>query len=229
MLRRTTKAGFLDGQPTWEMVMRKMLRRTTKAGFLDGQPTWVVRPGGARAHSPTRLCAFPLPPLPPCCCPLFVSSSSFSLVILTLNIAGCLCSALEFIMCVALDDWILTASVFCRVSGFLNTPSTVMLKFSMLPCSFGWKRARCFAKAFVSFLLTTSPSCWSHRCDPGNPLSPQYSADSPRASHSLHPPLYNDEGTLWGPPAPPLTRSRTQPGRPHGSPLFKSGWTSILP
>ena len=101
-------------------------------------PCWVVRPGGARAHSPTRLCAFPLPPLPPCCCPLFVSSSSFSLVILTLNIAGCLCSAFEFIMCVALEDWILTASVFCRVKGFLKTDSTWILKFSMLPCSSGW-------------------------------------------------------------------------------------------
>ena len=99
------------------------------------------------------------PPLPPPA----GSGSSFSLVNLTLNIAGCLCSAFEFILCVALDAWILTASVFCLVSGFLNTASTVMLKFSMLPCSFGWKSARCFAKAFVSFLLTTSPSCWSHR------------------------------------------------------------------
>ena len=96
---------------------------------------------GLLPSPPPAATAPPLPPPPSPCCrrrPLSPSSSSFSLVILTLNIAGCLCSAFEFILHVALDDWILTASVFCLVSGFLNTASTVMLKFSMSPCSFGY-------------------------------------------------------------------------------------------
>ena len=33
---------------------------------------------------------------------------------------------------------------------------------------------------------------------------------------------------MCGPPAPPLVRSRTQPGRPHGSPAFRSALTSLL-
>ena len=106
------------------------------------------------------------PPLPPSCCCLLAPSSSFSLVILILSNAGCLCSALEFIKYVAVDDWIFTASVFCLVKGFLKTDSTWILKFSMSPCSLGWQRARCFANALESFLLLTSTRCCSHLWKP---------------------------------------------------------------
>ena len=127
--------------------------------------------------------------------------------------AGCRCSAFELILCFAVEDWILIASVFCLVSGFWKSPFTWMLKFVMSPWSSGWKSARCFANAFVSFLATTSAPWAPHRWLPENPLSPQYSALSPAASHSLHSPLYNVDRMLWGPPSPPLVKSKMQPGR----------------
>ena len=153
------------------------------------------QPGSCSASLPPQAPTLLTPPLPPCCC-LLAPSSSFSLVILTLSNAGCLCSALEFIKYVAVDDWIFTASVFCLVKGFLKTDSTWILKFSMSPCSLGWQRARCFANALESFLLLTSARCCSHLWKPENPLSPQYSPVTLCASHNLHSPLYTVEGTL---------------------------------
>ena len=72
---------------------------------------------------PTALFSSPAPP-PALCVPTrpslgMILSSSFSLVILTLRSAGCLCSALVLRRWSALEDWILTASVFCLVKDFL--------------------------------------------------------------------------------------------------------------
>ena len=108
---------------------------------------WVLLP--SRLYSPLLLllsaCSPPPAPPPPSPPPGLGPGMSLSTpwTILTLRKAGCLCSAFELNRFVAVDDAIFTASVFCRVRGFLWIDITLMSKFSIPPGASGWNSLRC--------------------------------------------------------------------------------------